>query len=60
MNGKIRVSRQFAANFDKVAAYYECTDEEIAEMKRAVRSDLQNAEISFALMADEIRSGVTA
>lgn len=58
MGKTIQVTKQFAENFALVSAYYACSAEEIIEMKRAARADLDNAEISFGLMADEIKLGV--
>ena len=49
-------SRKFVEDFDLVAEYYKCDPAEIENMKAAARADMTNAEQSFALMADEIRT----
>lgn len=54
----VKVIKQFAENFGLVSAYYGCPAEEIIEMKRAARADIENAEISFGLMAQEIKDEI--
>lgn len=55
---KMQVSKEFAENFAMVSGHYACSDEEIAEMKQAARADMEAAETSFGLMAQEIKDGV--
>lgn len=51
----VRASKQFTENFGLVAAHYACPPDEIEAMKQAARADMANAEISFGLMATEIK-----
>lgn len=53
------VSKQFVTDFETVASHYrlkELGEYEIA--KQCARNDLENAQVSFALMAEKIRGGV--
>ena len=52
-----RMSKQFVANFNVVAKHYGLEGEELDTAKDCARRDPQGAEISFAIMADEIRRG---
>ena len=52
----VRTTKKFTSDFELVAAYYKCDDSEIVNMKLAARADMKNAEVSFALLADEIRT----
>lgn len=51
----VRASKQFTENFGLVAAHYACPPDEIEAMKQAARADLNNAIVTFAAMAAEIR-----
>ena len=53
---KEMATKEFIVNFELVAAYYRCPFAEIEALKQAARADMANAEISFALMAEEIRT----
>ena len=53
-NGKTRVPPEFVEHFNAVAAYYECTPEEITEMKNCAREHLDEAIPCFAAIAKEI------
>ena len=50
-------TKQFVADFNLVAAHYECDPDEIESMKVAARSDMDNAVITFANLADKIKHG---
>ena len=48
---------EFVANFMLVSEFYMLADlGELEEAKEAARNDMANAEVSYAAMADEIRS----
>lgn len=51
---EVKASSKFVNNFMFVSKHYLCTKEEIEEMKQCARNDMQAAEESFGLMADEI------
>ena len=53
-NGKTRVPPEFVEHFNAVAVYYECTPEEITEMKQCAREHLDEAIPCFAAIAKEI------
>ena len=55
MGKTVRASKQFSDNFKIVSEYYACTTEEIEKMTEEARKDIGNAEISFDLMANEIK-----
>lgn len=50
----VRVSQQFAKDFERVAAHYRCAPDELEIMRELARGNLEAAEDSFALMAAEI------
>lgn len=50
----MKVSREFQNNFKKVCQHYQCTAEEVEEMKDSVRRNYEAAKESFAAMAEEI------
>lgn len=52
--GLIKVSKQFAADFEKVCKYHKCTPEEVEEMKIKARADYEAAEECYAMLAKEI------
>jgi hypothetical protein len=51
----MKVSRQFAENFDLVVRHYALPPDEVEEAKAAAKRNLSAAEVSFAAMADRIR-----
>ena len=51
----LQVSRKFINDFNLVAAHYRCDPDEIAEMKDLVRKHPKDAEISYTIMANEVR-----
>lgn len=51
----MKVSRQFAENFDLVVRHYALPPEEVEEAKAAAKGDIEGAETCFAAMADRIR-----
>ena len=51
---KVKVSKKFADDFAVTAKFYECTPDEIAEMKQCARENLDEAIPCFAAMAKEI------
>lgn len=57
MSQPVKVTKQFAADFELVAAFYKCTEAEILDIKAAARADIAEAEISFRSMAVEIGGG---
>jgi len=52
----LQVSRKFVNDFNLVAAHYRCDPDEIKIMKELVRKNPQDAEMSFTIMAEEVRS----
>lgn len=53
----VAVPTQFAKDFDLVAKHYACPPDEVDDMKRVARADLDGAIASFGDMAARIRSG---
>lgn len=54
---KSKASKQFVSDFEIVSAHYMLEElGEIEEAKKAARNDMENAEISYRAMADEIRA----
>jgi hypothetical protein len=51
---QIKVSKKFAADFDKVCRYHNCTPEEVEEMKAKARADFEAAQECYAMLAKEI------
>ena len=50
----MRVSREFKESFDKVCQHYGFTDEEIEDVKEAIRRDYENAKVCYAAIAADI------
>ena len=50
----MRVSKEFRKDFARVCQHYECSPEEVEEMKASVRRDYEGAKLSFGAMAEEI------
>jgi hypothetical protein len=53
-NELVRVSKEFANKFKAIAVHYRCDQEEIEEMKRIARNDMDEAEESINAMYLEI------
>lgn len=52
-----KATRQFSEDFELVAAHYRLKElGEYDEAKRAARNDLEAAQVSFAAMAQEIKT----
>ena len=54
----VSVKRGFKKDFDLVVEYYGFTAEEIEEAKAAVRGDLEDAQVCYSTIAEEIRQEV--
>jgi hypothetical protein len=52
--GLVKVSKKFAADFDKVCKYHNCTPEEVEEMKAKAKADFEAAQECYAMLAEEI------
>lgn len=50
----ISVSREFQDNFRKVCQHYGFTEEEIEDVKEAIRRDYENAKVCYAAIAADI------
>lgn len=50
----MRVSREFKESFEKVCQHYGFTDEEIEDVKGAIRRDYENAKVCYAAIAADI------
>ena len=50
----VKVSRKFANDFNVTAKFYECTPDEIEEMKQCAREHLDDAITCFSALAMEI------
>lgn len=50
----MKVSRDFQNNFRKVCQHYGFTDEEIEDVKDAIRRDYENAKVCYAAIAADI------
>jgi hypothetical protein len=55
-----RVPKEFAEAFERVARHYRCSAEEVEEMKKLARADLENAMRCYYTLARELECVVTA
>ena len=55
---RIKVSKQFRDDFEKVIKFYELDAEQIEKLRRAARKDYESMKLSMACMAREIDTGM--
>ncbi len=55
----MQVPTQFVEDFNLVVAHYDCSSDEVEEMKACARADFQAAQRCFEQLAREIRARQT-